>query len=123
MTTLIIYALALALFQLWILPASFNIKNLVYLLSNRDGDVDVDTSIIYGRVTRAAANYQESLPAFLALGLLSLHMEVDLTTNATTWLALRVDYVASYSAGIIYLRTAIWLGSLGCLVSMAMQLL
>ena len=121
MTTLIIYALALALFQLWILPASFNVKNLAYLLSNRDGDVD--TSVMHGRVTRAAANYQESLPAFLALGLLSLHMEVDLTTTATAWLALRVAYVASYSAGIIYLRTAIWLGSLGCLVSMAMQLL
>jgi uncharacterized MAPEG superfamily protein len=82
MTTLIIYALALALFQVWILPASFNVKKLAYLLSNRDGDVDI--SVIHGRVTRAAANYQESLPAFLALGLLSLYMEVNLTTTVAS---------------------------------------
>ena len=121
MTTLIIYALTLALVQFWILPASLNLKNLTYLLSNRGGDVE--TSPTYDRIARAAVNYQESLPAFLALSLLSLHMGVDLTTTATAWLWLRVAYVASYGAGIIYLRTVIWLGSLGCLVSMAMQLL
>ena len=121
MTTLIIYALALAIVQFWILPASLNLKNLNYLLSNRDGNAE--TSPTYGRIARAAANYQESLPAFLALCLLSLQMGVDLTTTATAWLVLRVAYLASYGAGIIYLRTAIWLGSIGCLVSMAMQLL
>ncbi|HIG67403.1 MAG TPA: MAPEG family protein [Porticoccaceae bacterium] len=120
MTTLIIYALALALVQFWILPATLNLKNMAYLLSNRDGDIE--TSAMYDRVSRAAANYQESLPAFLALCLLSVHMGVDLTTTAAAWLGLRVAYLASYTFGIPYLRTVIWLGSLGCLISMAMQL-
>ena len=120
MTTLIIYALALALVQFWILPASLNINNTTYLLSNRDGDVE--TSVMYNRVSRAAANYQESLPAFLALCLLSMHMDVDLTTTATAWLALRVAFVACYTFGITHLRTLIWLGSLACLISMALQL-
>ena len=121
MATLIIYALALALVQFWILPASLNLKNITYLLSNRDDTAE--TSVIYNRVARAAANYQESLPAFLALCLLSMHMGVDLTTTAMAWLALRVAYVACYTFGITYLRTIIWLGSLGCLVSMALQLI
>jgi len=120
MSTLIIYALVLALVQFWILPASLNLKNIKYLLSNRDGSTE--TSVIHNRVTRAAANYQESLPAFLALCLLSLHMDVDLTTTATAWLTLRIVYLASYTFGITYLRTVIWLGSLGCLISMALQL-
>ena len=121
MSAIIIFSLALALVQFWILPASLNLRNLTYLLSNRDGNVE--TSRTYDRIAKAAVNYQESLPAFLALSLLSLQMGVDLTTTATAWLWLRVAYVASYGAGIIYLRTVIWLGSLGCLVSMAMQLL
>ena len=121
MATLIIYALTLALFQFWIIPACLNVKNLTFLLSNRDGTVN--TSPIYDRVVRAATNYQESLPAFLALCLLSLHMGVDLTTIATAWLALRAAYLVSYVLGIIYLRTALWLASIGCLISMAMQLL
>jgi len=120
MSTLIIYALALALVQFWILPASLNLKNIRYLISNRDGNVE--TSVIHSRVTRAAANYKESLPAFLALCLLSLHMNVDLTTTATAWLALRIAHLASYAFGITYVRTGIWLSSLGCLVAMASQL-
>ena len=120
MSTLIIYALVLALVQFWILPASLNLKNIKYLLSNRDGSTE--TSVIHNKVTRAAANYQESLPAFLALCLLSLHMDVDLTTTATAWLTLRIAYLATYTFGITYLRTVIWLGSLGCLISMALQL-
>lgn len=36
MSSLIICALALALVQIWLLPAVFNVKNIAYLLSSRD---------------------------------------------------------------------------------------
>ena len=121
MSAITMCSLALALVQFWIIPACLNVKNLTFLLSNRDGTVN--TSPIYDRVVRAATNYQESLPAFLALCLLSINMGVDLTTIASAWLALRAAYLLSYAVGIIYLRTALWLASIACLISMAMQLL
>lgn len=120
MSAIIICSLALALVHFWILPASLNLKNFGYLVSNRDGSVE--TSAIYDRVTRAAANYQESFAAFLALCLLSMHMGIDLSATATYWLGFRIAFLASYNIGITYLRTALWLGSLGCLISMAVQL-
>ena len=120
MSAIIICSLALALVHFWILPASLNLKNFGYLVSNRDGSVE--TSAIYDRVSRAAANFQESFAAFLALCLLSMHMGIDLSATATYWLGFRIVFLASYTIGITYLRTALWLGSLGCLISMAVQL-
>ena len=45
MSAIIICSLALALVHFWILPASLNLKNFGYLVSNRDGSVE--TSAIY----------------------------------------------------------------------------
>lgn len=70
MATLIISTLALALFQLWLLPASLNIKSLPYMLSSRDNRIE--SSMLQDRVSRAGVNLQESLPAFLALALLAI---------------------------------------------------
>ena len=75
------------------------------------------------RAKRAAANLQESLPAFLALGVLSIVLEVDNSTLMTYWLLLRIAFAISYIAGTIYIRTILWLGSLACLVMMALALL
>ncbi|SER55005.1 MAPEG family protein [Nitrosomonas sp. Nm51] len=121
MTTLIIGTLALALFQLWLLPATLNIKNLPYMLSSRDKQIE--SSMLQSRVSRAGINLQESLPAFLALALLAITQQVDLAVAATIWLGLRVLYVPCYMFNIIYVRTLIWLGSIGCLIYMASKLI
>ena len=122
MTTMVVGALALTLFQLWILPASLNILNIGYLISSRDG-VAPDQSVLQGRISRAGANLQENLPAFLVLGVLATIQQVDLIQVAMIWLGLRVLYLLCYMFNLIYVRTLVWLGSLACLIYMAFQLL
>lgn len=120
MSLMIVAALVLTLFQLWLIPASFALKDLGYLLSSRDNPPP--QSQIQERTKRAGANLQESLPAFLALCLLALHQQVDLTQAAAAWLALRVLYIPCYLFGITYVRSLVWIGSLGCLIYMAYSL-
>jgi uncharacterized MAPEG superfamily protein len=120
MTTIILYTLALALFQIWLLPMAINIKSMAYLMSNREEEQP--RSLLSQRVARASTNLQESLPAFLALCLLAMVVEVDVTTAATAWLGLRVAYIACYSFGIPVLRSGIWLGSIVCMICMALQI-
>ena len=122
MTTYIIYALLLALVQIWIVPAAFNMKNFSWLGSNRDEPMLNELSIMGGRASRASINLQESLPAFLALALLSMQLSVDVTGLACWWLAFRVGHVIAYIAGIGKLRTLLWVGSIGSLVMMALAL-
>tara|TARA_B100000575_G_C22718465_1_gene432254 strand:+ start:89 stop:457 length:369 start_codon:yes stop_codon:yes gene_type:complete len=121
MATYIVYALLLAIIQIWIVPAAFNMKNFSWYTTNRDEPMP-ETSVMTGRATRAATNLQESLPAFLALALLSMHLSVDLTGLAFWWLILRVSHLITYIAGIALLRTLSWLGSLVTLVMMALAL-
>lgn len=122
MTLLIILALLLALVQFWIAPMVFSLDRLEYLLSNRDQN-DPNESLYCARAKRAAANLQESLPAFLALGVLSMVLQVDNAALMAYWLVLRAAFVVTYIAGLIYIRTLLWLGSLACLVMMALALL
>ena len=121
MATYIVYALLLAFIQIWLVPAAFNMKNFPWLGSNRDEPMP-ETSVMAGRAIRAATNLQESLPAFLALALLSMHLSVDLTGLAFWWLILRVAHLVTYIAGIALLRTLSWLGSLVTLIMMALAL-
>jgi uncharacterized MAPEG superfamily protein len=120
MTTLIIAALALVLFQLWLLPATLNLSNFSYLISSRDNAIE--QSVLQGRVARAGVNLQESLVAFLALSILAIIQQVDLTQAATIWLAARVLYIPCYMFNLLYLRTIVWLVSLGSLIYMALNL-
>ena len=120
MTTMIVAALVLALFQLWLLPMSLNLKNMDYLLSSRDNPIEL--SQLQGRTARAGANLQESLPAFLALCLLAVIQQVDLSQAALAWLVLRVVYIPCYMFNIIYVRSLIWGGALLCLAYMAYRL-
>ena len=121
MATYIVYALLLTIIQIWIVPAAFNIKNFSWYTTNRDEPMP-ETSVMAGRAIRAATNLQESLPAFLALALLSMHLSVDLTGLAFWWLILRVAHLITYIAGIALLRTLSWLGSLVTLIMMALAL-
>tara|TARA_B100001173_G_C15550646_1_gene363680 strand:+ start:24 stop:392 length:369 start_codon:yes stop_codon:yes gene_type:complete len=121
MATYIVYALLLTIIQIWIVPAAFNMKNFSWYTTNRDEPMP-ETSVMAGRAIRAVTNLQESLPAFLALALLSMHLSVDLTGLAFWWLILRVAHLVTYIAGIALLRTLSWLGSLVTLIMMALAL-
>jgi uncharacterized MAPEG superfamily protein len=52
-----------------------------------------------------------------------MHLTVDVTGLAFWWLALRVGHVITYIAGFARVRTLLWLGSIVCLVMMAMALI
>ena len=123
METYIIYALALTLLQLWIIPMALNFKNLSWMMSSRDQDLDTSSNLYLQRVNKSTANLYESLPAFLALALLSLVLGVDTSSAACVWLIARVGHLIFYVAGIGLLRTASWLISLGALVCMACTLI
>ena len=120
MTIMIISALALTLVQLWLLPAGLGLNNPKYMVSSRDNPPPQTT--LQQRTSRAGANLQESLPAFLALCLLAMILQVDLSQAALAWLVLRVVYIPCYLFGIIYLRSLVWGASLACLIYMAVQL-
>ena len=123
METYIIYALALTLLQLWIIPMALNFKNLSWMMSSRDEDLDTSSNLYLQRVNKSTANLYESLPAFLALALLSLVLGVDTSSAACVWLIARVGHLIFYVAGIGLLRTVSWLISLGALVCMACALI
>ena len=123
MTSYIVYALLLALVQIWVLPAAFNMKNFPWLGSNRDEPMPNELSVMGGRASRASINLQESLPAFLALALLSMQLSVDVTGLAFWWLILRVGHLIAYISGIALVRTLLWLGSLATLIMMALALI
>jgi uncharacterized MAPEG superfamily protein len=48
---------------------------------------------------------------------------VDIVSLATYWVIFRALFMVSYVAGITYLRTGLWMGSLVCLIMMAMALM
>ena len=123
METYIIYALALTLLQLWIIPMALNFKNLGWMMSNRDENLDISSMLYLQRINKSTANLYESLPAFLALVLLSMLMGVDTSTAACVWLLARVAHLVFYVTGIGMLRTLSWLTSLGALVYMACALI
>ncbi len=120
MSTLIICALVLALFQYWLIPASTKMNDLVWLAGTRDEPRT--PTVMQARIERATNNLKESMPAFLALCLLSMIQNVDNTLLATVWLGLRVAFIPCYLFGINPVRTIVWLGSLTCLIMMAMKL-
>jgi uncharacterized MAPEG superfamily protein len=121
MATMIIAGLLLALVQLWLIPFTLNLNNLGFLFSSRDNPPE--QSVMQQRVTRAGVNLQESLPAYLALCLLAMIQQVDVSQAALAWLVFRVIYIPCYMFGITYIRSLIWGASLACLVYMAMQLI
>jgi uncharacterized MAPEG superfamily protein len=62
------------------------------------------------------------LAAFLALVLAAMHLEVDVSTYACWWLILRVVHGASYLMAIPFIRTIAFIGSIVCMVMMALAL-
>ena len=75
MTYLIVMALLLTFIQVGLLPLAFNLRNVDYLLGNRDESNP--ESLLVGRAKRAGSNLLESLPSFIALAILSVVLAVD----------------------------------------------
>ena len=92
-------------------------------VNKRDRDEDIETSVTYKRIKRAAANLQETLPIFLTLALMSMIMDIDNTAAASVWLGLRVAHLVCYAAGIAMLRSLSWVASIVALIYMALALL
>lgn len=68
-----------------------------------------------GRARRAFANFRETYPAFIGLAL-SLAIVGDPSgwglTGAWIWLVCRLVYIPLYLAGIPYVRSLVWVGSM-----------
>jgi uncharacterized MAPEG superfamily protein len=85
-------------------------------------DVTPELSVAVQRAKRATANLGESLPIFLALAILAIVMGKQAGEAAAIWLALRLVYTPIYIMGVAHIRTLVWLGSIVCLIMMALAL-
>ena len=75
------------------------------------------------RMHLATKNLQESLPIFFACALLSIVMEADSFSYGLAWLIFRIIYFLCYAYKLNPYRTISWLGSLVCLILMALNLI
>ena len=80
-------------------------------------------TVLLQRAGRASANLHESLAAYLVLVLLAMHLKVDVSAYACWWLVLRVVHGVSYLTAIPFIRTAAFIGSVVCMVMMALALI
>ena len=81
-----------------------------YLFTSRDKSATASGSL-FGRATRALANYVENFAPFVAV---ALALMVTQRTGgagaigATIWILARIVYLPVYVFGIIYVRTMVW---------------
>tara|TARA_B100001989_G_scaffold252769_1_gene236085 strand:- start:260 stop:592 length:333 start_codon:yes stop_codon:yes gene_type:complete len=75
------------------------------------------------RVHAATDNLKESLPVFFACAVLSIVTEVNSIFYAVTWLFLRITYLFCYIYEFNPYRKLIWIGSIICLILMALNLI
>jgi uncharacterized MAPEG superfamily protein len=81
-----------------------------YLFTSRDKPA-ATSGLLFGRATRALANYVENLTPFVAV---ALALMVTQRTGgsgalgATIWILARIVYIPIYLFDVIYARTAIW---------------
>ena len=75
-----------------------------YLFSSRDAQL-APKGLVWGRATRAFANYVENLVVFAALdlGLIVTHHTAGLAP--TVWIAARAIYIPLYLFNVVYART------------------
>jgi uncharacterized MAPEG superfamily protein len=96
-----------------------------YLFTSRDKGAAA-SGVLYGRATRALANYVENFTPFVAV---VLALIVTQRTGgagapgATIWILARTVYLPIYVFGIIYVRTIVWGISIIGLVMMLSRLI
>ncbi len=92
-----------------------------YLFTPRDKSVEVK-GVMFGRATRALANYVENLGPFIALDLGLIVTNHHAGVGPALWIVARVLYIPLYLFGVLYGRTAAWALSLVGLVMMFVKL-
>ena len=75
------------------------------------------------RMHSATRNLQESLPIFFACAVLSIVMGEDSTIYGLLWVIFRIVYFICYANKLNPYRTIAWLGSVICLILMALNLI
>ena len=95
-----------------------------YLFTSRDRPAAA-SGLLFGRATRALANYVENLTPFVAVALALIVTQRtggSGALGATIWILARIVYIPFYLFGIMYARTAIWALSIVGLVMMLSRL-
>jgi uncharacterized MAPEG superfamily protein len=77
-----------------------------YLFSSRD-EQPPPKGLVWGRATRAFANYVENLVAFAALDLALIVTHHSGGWAPTVWIVARVIYLPLYLFNVIYVRTVV----------------
>jgi uncharacterized MAPEG superfamily protein len=96
-----------------------------YLFTSRDKPA-ATSGLLFGRATRALANYVENFTPFVAV---ALALMVTQRTGsfgafgATIWILARTVYIPVYLLGIMYARTLLWAISIVGLVMMLSRLI
>lgn len=78
--------------------------------------------ILAGRAARAFNNFRETYPAFLALAIRDNAPAWGIH-GAWTWFVCRFAYIPLYLAGLPYVRSLVWLGSMVGLAVMFLALI
>ncbi len=94
---------------------------LPWLFSPRDKPVEPQ-GVVYGRATRALANYVENFTAFVALDLAFIATHQSGGWGPTIWIIARIVYLPLYLFGVLYARTIAWAVSVVALVMMLVRL-
>lgn len=81
-----------------------------------------EPSKVTARARRALANWQESLPVFIALAVLAVALDADATLGAAIFVLARVAYLPLYMIAIPGLRTVAWTVAIVGLLMMAFAL-
>jgi uncharacterized MAPEG superfamily protein len=96
-----------------------------YLATARDKSAAA-SGVLYGRASRALANYLENLTPFVAVALALIATQRTGRVGAigaTIWVLARIVYLPIYFFGIIYVRSAVWVISIIGLVMMLWRLI
>ncbi|HEX9168727.1 MAG TPA: MAPEG family protein [Roseiarcus sp.] len=96
-----------------------------YLFTSRDVAA-TPKGVLYGRATRALANYVENLTPFVALALALIVTQRAGgagALGATIWILARIVYIPLYLFDVVYARTAAWTISIIGLLMMLARLI
>ena len=95
-----------------------------YLFTSRDKPAAA-SGLLFGRATRALANYVENLTPFVAVALALIVTQRtggSGALGATIWIVARIVYIPIYLFGLVYVRTAVWTVSIVGLLMMLSRL-
>ena len=94
-----------------------------YLFTARDAPSQ-PKGVMFGRATRALANYVENLGPFVAMDLALIATQRTGGLGATIWIVARILYLPIYLTGTLYVRTALWaIAVIGLLTMLGLSLI